>query len=502
MSAGDFGRRLSSQDASFLYFEKEEAPLHIGSIAVLEGDVSYERFVESIEKKLHLIPRYLQRVVPAPFNIGHPTWEWEPDFDIRRHIVEVEIPSPGNDEQLIELGANLFAGMLDRNKPLWEMYLVKGLEGNRSAIVSKVHHCLVDGVSGIELLMMVFDVTANPPPPVPAPEIEKPPIPSPASRFMDAIFDNMSARLDDYVEFQKSVVDSVFLGDSRTRRVLRALETAAPYFSVPVERAPFNKPFKGKRKLGVSEYSFAEIRAIRGNCGGTVNDVVLAVLGGAVGRYLEMHGQKTENRMLRVLTPVNVRRDDERGKLGNRVSMLLVEVPLGVEDPVQRLRLITERTETLKKQNVADGMELLTGGLNSVPPALQALGGLLPQPANTVANMVCTNVPGPMIPLYCVGHRMQAHYPLIPIGWEMGVSCGVTSYDQKLYFGLMADADCAPDVERLKEFLDQAYVELRAAAGVARSDLPQMGVAPVAEGARRRRAAPPTAAEPLAADAG
>jgi WS/DGAT/MGAT family acyltransferase len=350
--------------------------------------------------------------------------------------------------------------------------------------------------------MMVFDVTANPPPPVPAPEIEKPPIPSPIARFMDAIFDNMSARLDDYVEFQKSVVDSVFLGDSRTRQVLRALETSAPYFRVPVERAPFNKPFKGKRKLGVSEYSFAEIRAIRGNCGGTVNDVVLAVLGGAVGRYVEMHGQKTENRMLRVLTPVNVRRDDERGKLGNRVSMLLVEVPLGVQDPVQRLRLITERTETLKKQNVADGMELLTGGLNSVPPALQALGGLLPQPANTVANMVCTNVPGPMIPLYCVGHRMQAHYPLIPIGWEMGVSCGVTSYDQKLYFGLMADADCAPDVERLKEFLDQAYVELRAAAGVARSDLPQMGVAPVAEGARRRRAAPPTAAEPLAADAG
>ena len=183
--------------------------------------------------------------------------------------------------------------------------------------------------------------------------------------------------------------------------------------------------------------------------------------------------------------------------------MLLVEVPLGVQDPVERLRLITERTETLKKQNVADGLELLSAGLNGVPPALQALAGRLPQPSNTVANIVCTNVPGPMIPLYCVGHRMQAHYPLIPIGWEMGVSCGVTSYDQRLYFGLMADADCAPDVDRLKEFLDQAFVELRAAAGVARSDLPQMGVAPPAEATPRRRArAAPSASQPMAADAG
>jgi WS/DGAT/MGAT family acyltransferase len=503
MSSRDLGRRLSAQDAAFLYFEKEEAPLHIGSIAVLEGDVSYERFVDSIEKKLHLIPRYLQRAVPAPFNIGHPTWEWDPEFDIKKHIFEVEVPSPGTDEQLIGFATDLFAGMLDRNKPLWEMYLVKGVEGERSAIVSKVHHCLVDGVSGIELLMLVFDVSPNPPPPMPAPEIERPPIPSPVTRFMDAIFDNVTAQLDQWAEFQTSAADAALLGDSRTRRVLRALETTAPYFRQPVERAPFNKPFKGQRRLAVSEFSFAEIRAIRGICGGTVNDVVLAVLGGALGRYLEMHGQKTEDRMLRVLAPVNVRRDDERGKLGNRVSMLLVEVPLGVQDPVERLHLITERTETLKKQNVADGMEFLTEGINGVPPALQALAGMLPQPPNTVANIVCTNVPGPMIPLYCIGHRMQAHYPLLPLGWEMGIGCGVTSYDQKLYFGLMAAADCAPDVARLKEFLDQAFVELRTGAGVTRSDLPQMGVAPVAESAPKRRStAVPDASQTIAADAG
>lgn len=500
MSSG-FGKRLSAQDAAFLYFEKEEAPLHIGSIALLEGDVSYDRFVESIEKKLHLIPRYLQRAVPVPFNAGHPTWEWDPDFDIKKHIFEVQIPEPGTEKQLIELGADLFAGMLDRSKPLWEMYLVRGIEGGRSALVSKVHHCLVDGVSGIELLMIVLDVTPNPPPPMPAPETERAPMAGPLTRLLDAFFDNASTQLEEWAEFQKSALDAALYGDSRGRQAIRALETAAPYFREPVERAPFNKPFKGKRKLGVSEFSFAEIRAIRGQCGGTVNDVVLAVLGGAVGRYLEMHGQKTEDRMLRVATPVNVRRDDERGKLGNRVSMLLVEVPLGIDDPVERLRAITERTEKLKRQNVADGMELLAEGIGRMPPALQALAGMLPQPTNTVANIVCTNVPGPMIPLYCVGHRLLANYPLIPLGWEMGVSCGVTSYDQKLYFGLMADADCAPDVERLKEFLDQAFVELRAAGGVPRSDLPQMGVAPAAQGTARRRPAA-EASQPIAADAG
>lgn len=503
MSSGEFGRRLSAQDASFLYFENNEAPLHIGSIAVLEGDVSYDRFIESIAGKLHLIPRYLQRAVPVPFDVGHPTWEWDPDFDIRRHIFEVQVPSPGTDEQLVAFAANLFSGMLDRNKPLWEMYLVKGVEGGRSAIVSKVHHCLVDGVSGIELLMIVLDVSPNPPPPIPPPELERPPVPGPLTRLVDALFDNLALGLDEWAEFQKSAVDAAFFGDSRSRRVIRALETAAPYFREPVERAPFNKQFEGERKLGVSDFSFAEVRAIRGNCGGTVNDVVLAVLGGAVGRYLELHGQKTEGRELRVLTPVNVRRESERGKLGNRVSMLLVEVPLGIRDPVERLKQITERTETLKRRNVADGMELLADGLGAVPPALQAFAGRLSQPPNTVANLVCTNVPGPMIPLYCVGHRMQAHYPLIPIGWEMGVSCGVTSYDQKLYFGLMADAACAPDVERLKEFLDQAFVELRSAAGVSRSDLPQMGVTPAPGAAPKRRlAAAPGSSQPLAADAG
>jgi diacylglycerol O-acyltransferase len=504
MPQDKLNRRLSAQDASFLYFERPEAPLHIGSIAVFEGQVPYERLVENIASKLHLIPRYQQRVVPAPFGLSHPTWEWDPDFDLTRHIKRVTINPPGDDSQLATLAAKLFEGMLDRDKPLWDIHLVEGLEGSRSALVSRVHHCLVDGVSGIELLMIVLDVSPNPIPPLPPanPEPRAPTPPAPA-RLVDAFFDNLSDVLDRLAEFQKSTVDTIATGDSRTRTAIRSVEANQPYLANPVVRAPFNKPLTRERTVACSEYSFAEIRGIRAACGGTVNDVVLTVLSGALGRYLELHGEGTDGRSMRILAPVNVRREDERGTLGNRVSMLLIEVPVGMRDPVERLKAITERTEALKRQNVAAGTEIISDVLSATPPMLQSLAGLLPQPPNNLANMVCTNIPGPMIPLYSVGHRLLAHYPLMPLAWEMGVGCGVTSYDQKLYFGLIADPNAAADVGRVKEFLDQAFVELRSAAGVDKSDLPQMGAGavPQTSGGRRRRTAAPVAGQAMAADA-
>jgi diacylglycerol O-acyltransferase / wax synthase len=493
-------RRLSAQDASFLYFEKREAPLHIGSIAVFEGKVDYDRFVENVESKIHLIPLYQQLAVPAPFNISHPTWEWDPNFDIRRHIKRATCPSPGDDRTLFDFAAELFAPMLERDKPLWEMYVVEGLEGDRTALVSKVHHALVDGVSGIELFMLVMDVSPTPIPPAPAPQIEKTPASPPLMRFLDGLLDNSLTMMNAAMDRQRSVVDNIY-GQGPARDALRALEATLPYLQVPVVRAPFNKPLHSGRKCAFSEYSFAEIRQIRQQAGGgTINDVVLTVLGGGMAKYLEMHGQTTHGRTIRVLTPVNVRKDDEKQSLGNRVSMLLIEVPVGVTDPIERLEIVRKRTEALKRRHVADGIEGMGSSGYIAPAALQAALGTLPTPPNTLANMVCTNVPGPMIPLYTVGHRLQAHYPLIPLGWEMGISLGVTSYDQKLFFGFMADAVNGSDVQRLKEFTDQAYVELRNAAGIGKSDLPQLGVSATpqkttangSETPKRKRASAPS----------
>jgi WS/DGAT/MGAT family acyltransferase len=490
-------QRLSAQDASFLYMEREESALHIGSIGVFEGQISYDRFVDNIRSKLHLIPRYQQIVMPAPFNLGHPTWEWDQKFDLGRHIYEVTLEG-ATDEELYAKAAEFFAPMLDRKKPLWEIYVVNGLKGDRSALVSKVHHCLVDGVSGIELLMIMLDVSLDPAAPPPPPEIEKKPPESAFMRVVDALLDNVAADLDQLAARSTMGLDMIG-GETQVRSIARALETTVPYFQVPVARAPFNKPLIGGRVLAFNEFSFQEIRQIRQAAGGTVNDVVLTVLGGALGRYFEMHGQTTERRMARVLTPVNVRRDEEKTALGNRISMLLVEVPVGVSDPIERLSAVRARTEALKQQRVADGIEALADVLGGSPPIVQAALGMLPVPPNTVANLVCTNVPGPMIPLFCVGHRLLGHYPLVPIAWEMGVGLGVTSYNQKLYFGYMGDAGTGSDVQRLKEFTDQAYIELRSAAGVEKSDLPQLGVAAEHEAAHRQAGASQQA---LAADAG
>jgi len=463
-------RRFGPQDAAFLYSDTDAAPLNVGSVGIFEGEIPFDTFVESVASKLHLVPRYRQRVVSPPFNVGRPTWEYDPNFDIRRHIHRVRIEQPGTDSQLADLAAKLYAGRLDREKPLWEVYLVEGLEGGRTGMIAKTHHCLVDGVSGIELLMVTLDVSQNPaPPPPPSGPYNPPAIPDRLSLFFDAIWDSAAEGVERWAGFQKALVDLTMGGDTtRARHVARALEVAIPYFAVPASPAPFNGPFSGERKLACTEVPFQEVRDIRKACGGTVNDVVLAMLGGALGRYLEMYGEATAGRVMRVLTPVNVRREDERGALGNHIAMLLVEVPVGMQDPVRRLQTITKRTEELKRGFVADGIESVASLLLAMPAPLGAMLGALGPPPNTVANIVCTNVPGPMIPLYTVGHQMLAGYPMPPPLWGMGINCGVMSYNGRLYFGLVADAQAAPDVERLRDFLDQSYVELRAAARVRR----------------------------------
>lgn len=492
-------QRLSPTDAAFLYFESEKEPMNIGSVAVFEGRMSYARFLKNLGDKLHLIPRYRQRVMFAPLNIAHPSWEWDPEFDIRNHVIRVRIDEPGNDAQLRELAAKLFEGTLSRDRPLWEMYMVEGLEGDRTALVSKVHHCLVDGVSGIELLMIVMEVSADPPPPIPPSEpYAPPPLPDALRRFTDALFDRMSDGLATAANVQKALVNAVD-SPAGARSIGRAMESAAPYLRQPMPRAPFNTSFSGGRQLAWAEFSFEELRSIRQACGGTVNDVVLAVLGGALTRYYEAHNQRTEGQVVRIATPVNVRREDERGALGNRVSMLMAEVPLDMRNPVERLQAIREKYDALKRNHVADGVELLGEAMGNVPPMLLAALGSLPQPPNTLTNLICTNVPGPMIPLYSVGHRLTAHYPLVPIAWQMGVGVAVTSYNQRLYFGIISDTQAAPDVERLADFLKQSYVELRSATGVPASELSQLSVdAPE----RPKRRASPSASQSLAADAG
>jgi WS/DGAT/MGAT family acyltransferase len=455
-------RRLSPQDIAFLYLESDQAPMTIGSIAIFEGQVPFKQFVDTIEARLHIIPRYRQRVVEAPYGMTRPTWEFDRRFDIRNHIREVKLGRPVGDEQVTELAGRIFRGRMDLRRPLWEMNFVHGLEGDRTALISRIHHSMVDGVGGVELLMVTLDVQRDPPPPAEAPPYD-PPLPPPRwQRVSDAFFSRASEAVDQTASVADWLVDLATGEWSGTRRTVNALGTTLSYLFNPVPRFTFNAPFGGGRRLALLELPWDGARAIRKAAGGTLNDVVLATLGGALAAFAAEHGETVEDRQARISVPVNVRRDNERGMLGNRISMLSVEVPLAV-GPDERLRAVTARTQSLKESRIAEGVTTvmeIAGVLG--PNELKALNTVLLVP-NNVSNVTCTNVPGPAIPLYTVGHRLLSHHAVMPIAWDMGIGCAVMSYDRHLFVTLVADAASAPDVDLLAELMRREFDALRQA---------------------------------------
>ena len=481
MAQHRFGRRLSVQDSAFIYFERDESPLNVGSIGVYEGRIPFQRVVDHLNSRIRAIPRYRQRLMFVPFNIARPTWEDDPNFDILDHIHRVSLPSPGDDDQLARLAGELWGSPLSRTKPLWDLFLIEDLSGDRTALLAKVHHCMIDGVSGIELLMAALDVDPEPPPPQSEePPYDPDPIPAPQTRLIDALFHQVDQAVQTFADFQQSLLNPR-RRLQRSGETFRDLQQLVPLFIHSAPKTPFNAPLSGRRSIVWSEMPFDEIRGIRRALGGTVNDVALTIVSGALQRYLELHGQSTESLDLRVMTPVNIRREDEKGKLGNRISAMFVPLPVGISDPVERARVVRERVEALKEANQARAVDTFFRMMDIVPVSLIAATGRGPWMNNTVFNLICTNVPGPMIPLYCVGHRLLAHYPLVPQTWELGIAVGITSYDQKLYFAFVADTKVVPDVKRLKEFLDQSFLELRTAAGVTPTDLPAVIGGPAIE---------------------
>jgi WS/DGAT/MGAT family acyltransferase len=470
--ASQLTHRLSAQDAAFLYLERQNAALHIGSLAIYEGRVPYDRFVSHLEARMPLIPRYRQRVVFVPLNLGHPTWEDDPSFQVRNQVHHVTLARPGTDAQLFELAADLFAPPLKRDRPLWEMYVIDGLEGDRSAIVSRVHHCMVDGVSGIELLVATLDISPEPAPPPEESSWMPKPLPGTAIRLNDAFWDGVEQQREIWRDF----LDGVANPQRRIKEMqstMQALRRALPFLATPAPRLPFYTRLSDKRRVAFSEMSFVEIREIRTSLGGTVNDVVLAILAGALRRYLSEHGIDVSRIEPRVAIPVNVRMEDESGSLGNRVSAMFAPLPIGEADPAERFRKVQERVTGLKEENQAGAFELLMRAASYAPAPVHALNALTVN-TSTAVNMICTNVPGPMIPLYCVGHLMLEHYPLVPLSLDMGLGVGVMSYNHRLFFGLTADPNAVPDLDRLRECIDLSFLELRSAAGVSPTELPEL----------------------------
>ena len=442
--------------------------MHIGSVSIFEGEIPFDEFVSMVNSKMHLLPRYQQIVTPDPFGIGHPTWEFDEYFDIRRHIFKIQIGAPGGEAELVELAGQVFTPVMDRRKPLWDIHLVYGLEGKRTAMIARVHHCMVDGVSGVDLLKIVLDISPEVPKTAPRPESPpRTPRPDATRQLFDTLIGSMQEGMNRWMEFQTGLMNlTQALTNEQSRRSMRETSGTLPQLATPISMLPFNRACSVNRKLVWSTFSFAEARAIRAALGGTVNDVVLTTLSGAVARYVELHGQKTERRQLRVMVPVSLRQEDQRGALGNLVSMLPVEIPLDLTDPVERFRHINQKTTSMKSARIAEGLNLFTALMGILPAPVQAFAGALATTPVPAFNMVSTNVPGPQVPLYAMGKRMIAYYPYVPVGYAIGCGCAIMSYDQHLYFGLTSDTQAMPDVERLKEALEQSFIELRAAAGV------------------------------------
>ena len=468
MPLSGVSERLGPLDSLFLYLEKKEMPLHIGSVFVFDGPIQVDQLKAAIEAKLPAIPRYRQLVVFPPLNAGYPTWEYDPDFDMDRHIQCVRV-RPGTMAALEKLAGELFSKVMDRNRPLWDLTVVDGLPGKRSALIARVHHCLVDGVAGVDLMNLILDHSPEPSAlPAKRPYHPAPP-PSPSASFADALVSSYSHAVGRLLSLESAALNVAggIAGELLQGSLNQVLGNTPELFR-PVERFPFNAPASGPRKVAWADFPLDEIKTIKDARGVKVNDVFLMILAGAMRRYARLHRLSLERRLLRLMVPVNLR-DPGDTRPGNRISLIPVNIPLDIADPIELLASIHKRTEALKHSHAADLMVLGGTLLSSMPvPAQAMLVGLLSNNVSVLPfNMVCTNVPGPQFPLYLLGRNMLNYYPYVPIGDFMGVCCAMVSYDGGVYFGLTGDCACAPDVDRLRDFLYEAFAEIREAAGIA-----------------------------------
>lgn len=455
--------RLSWGDTVFLHLEREGMPLNVASVCTFEGDISLEDGVQFVESKLPLLPRYLKRVVSAPFGLGLPSWEYDPDFDLRRHMRQEKLQR-GTETELKNLAGKLFSTVMDRQHPLWDMTIVRGLKRNRTGIILRLHHCLADGIAGVGIMNVLLDSS---------PEASLPPktkikfqVPPPR----DALSSLTAGFVDSYSDFIKRILSAMADLLSMAERVAANGGNVAPdefaglfpEITAFTQRLRFNVLYRGPQKFACTEIPLDEVKAIRKTCGTSVNDVILAIVTATVRRYCEAHGEDIKGRLLRMMVPVNLRVGTSPSELGNRISLVPVTVPLNIRDPRRLLAAVHKRTEFLKHVHAAELVSLAGGLIGMLPTSLQGLAGpLASQLPVTPFNLVCTNVPGPQSPLYLLGHKMLDWYPYVPVGGEMAVNCAILSYNGKIYFGFSGDVHAAPDLAKLEKLLGTSFLELR-----------------------------------------
>jgi len=460
--------RLSWGDTVFLHLEREGMPLNVASVCTFEGEISVKDCLSFVESRLPFIPRYLKRVVSAPLGLGLPNWEYDPDFSLDRHIREVKLKQ-GTQDELKTLAGKLFSTVMDRQHPLWDMTVVRGLKRNRTAIIFRLHHCLADGIAGVGIMNLLLDAS---------PETRMPPtkkvqlrIPKPR----DPLTSLTTGFVDSYSDFVKRLLSALTDLLSMAQRVgtngsSSTGEDSAkfiPEITAFTQRLRFNVLYRGPQKFVWTDIPLADVKAIRHKCEASVNDVILTIVTAAIRRYCELHGDPVKGKLLRIMVPVNLRGKDSPPELGNRISLVPVTIPLDIRQAHKLLTAVHRRTEFLKKVHAAELISLAGGLIGMFPTSVQGLAGpFASQLPVTPFNLVCTNVPGPQVPLYLLGHRMLTWYPYVPVGGEMAVNCAILSYNGTVFFGFSGDVHAAPDLKKMEKLLQESFAELRQATGV------------------------------------
>jgi WS/DGAT/MGAT family acyltransferase len=456
--------RLSPLDASFLHIEDHVSHMHIASVAIFEGPPPpFGDIVAMVEAKLDLVPRYRQKVRTVPFELGRPVWVDDPYFNIEYHLRHTALPSPGGESELRKLVGRVMAQQLDRSKPLWEIWVVENLEDGRWAMLAKTHHALVDGVSGTDLLAVIMDLSPDAVRPEPSQWAPRPE-PSGLQLVVDA--------LENIVQ---SPYEQVRAARAQTRALRRmagyVLEVTGGLFSLaglvrPTAPSSLNGPLGPHRRYAWATTSVDDIKRVRNALGGTFNDVVLASITNGFRELLLSRGEDVD-RVVRSLVPVSVRPRDTSGKAvgdgtyENKVSAMFAELPIDIDDPVLRLRVITEQMKDLKDSSQALAGEALTSMSGFAPPMLLALGmRLATRAAQRNVNTVTTNVPGPQFPLYAAGRRMIRAFPYVPLGGQIRLGIAIFSYDGEVNFGITGDYDSTPDIDILAGGIEDGMTQM------------------------------------------
>jgi len=434
--------RLTGLDTSFLHLERSGAHMHVASTSIFTGQApSHEEFRDHIASRLHLVPRFRQKLRFVPLDQGRPVWVDDPHLNLDYHVRQTALPAPGSDEQLRNLAARIFSQQLDRSKPLWELWLVEGLTGDRFAIIGKSHHALVDGVSGVDITTVLFDLDAEP---AGKPDKAPPWLARPEPTDFKLLADAWRERLTSPPEIYRGIRHAL----RGPRQVLQGVGATSKMVTagMAAPNSVFNVEIGPHRRFQMTQTSLADLKRVKDAHGGTVNDVILSIVAGGIGKYLRARGHDTAGLELRAMVPVSVRAEEEHGALGNRISAMMAPLPVWCEDPVERLQLMTGEMGDLKSSGQAVGAEILTKLTDFAPSTIASQAARL-QPAQRFFNLVVTNVPGPQFPLYVLGRKMESIFPMVPLARRQALCVGIMSYNGQVNFGLIGDFDGMADLD-------------------------------------------------------